>query len=176
MFSRIFTVMSVQLIETRKMVALIAVIERMKTTPSPAKNAGTMSGSVMRRKVVPLPAPRPCEASSRLLSICGKQRDGRADAGRAVAEDVAGDDDERGAGQHERRIVERDQVGDADDGTGQRVVDHRHELQRAPADELLARDEVAHEDAVQAARAASRSAAMISVSRIAFQPSVKIAL
>src|SRR5256885_11999225 len=35
MFSRILTVMSVQPIETRKMVALIAVIERMKTTPRP---------------------------------------------------------------------------------------------------------------------------------------------
>ena len=70
MFSRIFTVMSVQLIDTRKIVALIAVIERMNTTPRPAKNAGRTSGNVMRRNVVPLPAPNPCEASSRLLSIC----------------------------------------------------------------------------------------------------------
>ena len=70
MFSRIFTVISVQLTETRKIVALIAVIERMNTTDSPAKNAGTISGSVMRRNVVPLPAPSPDEASSRLLSIC----------------------------------------------------------------------------------------------------------
>ena len=70
MFSRIFTVISVQPIDTRKIVALIAVIERMNTTPRPAKNAGRISGSVTRRNVVPLPAPRPCEASSRLLSIC----------------------------------------------------------------------------------------------------------
>src|SRR6266496_486220 len=70
MFSRIFTVMSVQPIETRKIVALIAVIERMNTMPSPAKNAGRISGSVIRRNVVPLPAPRPREASSRLRSIC----------------------------------------------------------------------------------------------------------
>ena len=61
---------SVQLIDTRKIVALIAVIDRMNTTPRPAKNAGRISGSVTRRNVVPLPAPRPCEASSRLRSIC----------------------------------------------------------------------------------------------------------
>ena len=70
MFSRMRTVMRVQLIDTRKMVALIAVMERMKTTPSPAKKAGTMSGRVTRLKVVPLRAPSPCEASSRLGSIC----------------------------------------------------------------------------------------------------------
>ena len=35
-------------IDTRKIVALIAVIDRMNTTPSPAKNAGTTSGSVTR--------------------------------------------------------------------------------------------------------------------------------
>ena len=70
MFSSIFTVMRVQLIDTKKIVALIAVIERMNTTPSPAKNAGMISGKVTRRNVAPLPAPSPCEASSRLLSIC----------------------------------------------------------------------------------------------------------
>ena len=70
MFSRIFTVISVQLIETRKIVALIAVIDRMKTTPRPAKKAGRISGSMMRRNVVPLPAPRLAEASSMLWSIC----------------------------------------------------------------------------------------------------------
>src|SRR6266542_1704057 len=70
MFSRMRTVMRVQLMETRKMVALIAVMERMKTTPSPAKKAGTMRGSVTRLKVVPLRAPSPCEASSMLGSIC----------------------------------------------------------------------------------------------------------
>ena len=41
MFSRMRTVISVQPIETRKIVALIAVIERMNTTPRPAKNAGS---------------------------------------------------------------------------------------------------------------------------------------
>ena len=55
------------------------------------------------------------------------------------------------AGQLERRVVEGDQVGDADDGARQRVVDHRHELHRAAPDELLARDEVAQEHAVEAA-------------------------
>jgi hypothetical protein len=70
MFSNIRTVISVQLIETRKIVALIAVIDRMNTMPRPAKKAGRISGSVMRRNVVPLPAPRLCDASSRLLSIC----------------------------------------------------------------------------------------------------------
>ena len=52
------------------MVALIAVIERMNTTPSPAKNAGRISGKVTRLNVVPLAAPRLCEASSRLRSTC----------------------------------------------------------------------------------------------------------
>src|SRR6266567_6067165 len=70
MFSRILTVISVQPIETRKIVALIAVIERMKTMPSPAKNAGRIKGSVILRNVLALPAPRPCDASSRLRSIC----------------------------------------------------------------------------------------------------------
>ena len=55
------------------------------------------------------------------------------------------------AGQRERRIVEGDEVRDADDRAGQRVVDHRHELHRAPADEFLARDEVAEQHAVEAA-------------------------
>ncbi len=69
MFSRMRTVIRVQPIETRKIVALIAVIERMNTTPTPAKNAGMTSGKVMRRNVVTLRAPRLLEASSRLLSI-----------------------------------------------------------------------------------------------------------
>ena len=64
------TVISVQLSDTRKMVALIAVMERMKTTPRPAKKAGTISGKVTRRKVCALPAPRLAEASSMLRSIC----------------------------------------------------------------------------------------------------------
>ncbi len=51
MFSRILTVISVQLIETRKIVALIAVIERMNTTPRPAKNAGMISGNITCRNV-----------------------------------------------------------------------------------------------------------------------------
>ena len=63
------TVISVQLIDTRKIVALIAVMERMNTTPTPATNAGITSGSVTRRNVVTLRAPRLLEASSRLLSI-----------------------------------------------------------------------------------------------------------
>ena len=70
MFSRMRTVIRVQLMDTRKIVALMAVMERMNTTPRPAKKAGRMSGSVIRRNVVPLPAPRPCEASSMLGSIC----------------------------------------------------------------------------------------------------------
>ena len=70
MFSRMRTVISVQLIDTRKMVALIAVIERMKTTPRPAKKAGAISGRVTRRKVSPLPVPRLDDASSMLRSIC----------------------------------------------------------------------------------------------------------
>src|SRR5437764_719047 len=70
MCSRSRTVISVQPIEPRKMVALIAVSERMKTMPSPAKNAGRIKGSVILRKVVALPAPRLCDASSRLRSIC----------------------------------------------------------------------------------------------------------
>src|SRR5215212_9055968 len=72
-FSRMRTVISVQPMDTRKIVALIAVIERMNTTPTPAKKAGMTSGSVMRRKVVTLRAPRLREASSRLRSIwCSK--------------------------------------------------------------------------------------------------------
>jgi len=70
MFSRMRTVIRVQLIETRKIVALMAVMDRMKTTPSPAKKAGRMRGRVMRRNVVPLLAPRLSEASSMLGSIC----------------------------------------------------------------------------------------------------------
>ena len=151
MFSRILTVMSVQLIETRKIVALIAVIERMNTTPSPAKNAGRISGSVTRRNVVRAARAQALRRLLEALVDLLQQRDGRADAGRTVAEDVAGDDDERRAGELERRIVEGDQVGDADDRAGQRVVDHRHELHRAPADERLARDEVAQQHAVEAA-------------------------
>ena len=48
----------------------MAVIERMNTTPRPAKKAGTISGSVTRRNVVLLEAPSDDEASSRLGSIC----------------------------------------------------------------------------------------------------------
>src|SRR5205085_11039074 len=70
MFSRMRTVIKVQPMDTRKIVALIAVIERMNTTPTPARKAGITSGSVTRRKVVPLRAPRLRDASSRLLSIC----------------------------------------------------------------------------------------------------------
>jgi hypothetical protein len=55
-----------QLMEIRKIVALMAVIDRIKTTPSPAKNAGRMRGIVMRRNVVPEPAPKLAEASSML--------------------------------------------------------------------------------------------------------------
>lgn len=69
-FSRIRTVMSVQSMEMRKIVALMAVMERMKTTPKPAKNAGRIRGRVIRRKVVPDLAPRLKEASSMLGSIC----------------------------------------------------------------------------------------------------------
>ena len=61
---------SVQSIDTRNIVALIAVIERMKTTPSPAKKAGRINGNITRRNVVASPAPRLAEASSMLLSIC----------------------------------------------------------------------------------------------------------
>jgi hypothetical protein len=52
-FSRIRTVIRVQLMEIKKIVALMAVMERMKTTPNPAKKAGRIRGRVMRRKVVP---------------------------------------------------------------------------------------------------------------------------
>jgi len=63
-FSRMRTVIRVQWMETRKIVALMAVMERMKTTPSPAKRPGSTSGIVTRRKVASVPAPRLCEASS----------------------------------------------------------------------------------------------------------------
>ena len=110
MFSRMRTVISVQPIETRKIVALIAVMERMNTTPTPAKKAGITSGSVMRRNVVTLRAPRLREASSRLLSICCNSATVvRMPVGR-VAEHIAGDDDQRRAGQRDRRIVEGDQI------------------------------------------------------------------
>ena len=96
MFSRIFTVMSVQPIETRKIVALMAVIERMNTTPRPAKNAGSdqrqRDAAERRRAARAQPLRGLLEALVDLL----QQRDGRPDARRAVAEDVAGDDDERG--------------------------------------------------------------------------------
>jgi hypothetical protein len=51
------------------MVALIAVIDLMKTTWRPAKKAGKTRGSITRRKVVKLPAPRLNYASSMLRSI-----------------------------------------------------------------------------------------------------------
>jgi hypothetical protein len=50
--------------ETRKIVALIAVIERINTTLNPAKNASMISGSMMRRKVMKLEAPRLNDAST----------------------------------------------------------------------------------------------------------------
>ena len=84
---------SVQLIETRKIVALIAVIERMNTTPRPAKKAGSdqrQRHAAERRAAAGAEAPR-CLLEARVDLL--QQRDRGADAGRAVAEDVAGDDD-----------------------------------------------------------------------------------
>ena len=54
------TVISVQPIDTRKIVALIAVIERMNTTPRPAKNAGSdqrQRDAPERRRRSPRPGP-----------------------------------------------------------------------------------------------------------------------
>src|SRR6266704_1897214 len=62
-----------------------------------------------------------------------EERHRGADARRAVAEDVAGDDDERRAGERQRRIVEGDQVRDADDGARQGGVDHRDHLHGSTA-------------------------------------------
>ncbi len=99
-FSRMRTVMRVQLMEIRKIVALMAVIDRMKTTPRPAKKAGRISGSVIRRKVVSGAGP---EAEGGLLDAgIDLLEDGhrRADPGRAVPEDIAGDDDDGRSRQH----------------------------------------------------------------------------
>ena len=135
MFSRIFTVISVQLIDTRKIVALIAVIDRMKTTPRPGEECRQdqrQRHAAKRRAAASAQALR-CLLET-LVDLL-QHRDRGADAGGAVAEDITRYDDQRRAGELDRRIVERDQVSDADDRARQRVVDHRHELHRAPSDE-----------------------------------------
>src|SRR5262245_13680959 len=80
-----------------------------------------------------------------------QQGDGRADAGRAVAEHVAGNDDQRRAGQHDGRIVECDQIGDADDGAWQREIDHRHDLHGRTAARGAARHKIADQHPMEAA-------------------------
>ena len=83
-----------------------------------------------------------------------EQRNGGANPRRSIAKNVASDDDQRGTGQRERRIVERDQIGDADDRSRQRVVHHRHGLHRSPSPKSLSRDEVAQQRPEQIARLA----------------------
>ncbi len=59
-----------QLTETRKITALIAVSETVNRYRIPALTAGRTSGSVTRRSVVNRDAPRPREASSSDGSSC----------------------------------------------------------------------------------------------------------
>jgi regulator of sirC expression with transglutaminase-like and TPR domain len=68
--SRIRTVIRVQFMEIKKMVALIAVIERINTIPKPLNRPGRISGMVIRLKVVVALAPKLKDASSMLGSIC----------------------------------------------------------------------------------------------------------
>ena len=117
-FSRMRTVMRVQLMEIRKIVALMAVIERMKTTPNPAKKAGRMSGRVIRRKVVPGAC---AEAEGGFLDAgvdLLKDGDGRSNSRRAVPEDITGNDDDGRAGKQDGRIIKGQEIGDAHDRSG----------------------------------------------------------
>ena len=91
----------------------------------------------------------------------------------ALAEDVAGDDDQRAAGQRQRRVVEGNEIGDADDRARQGVIDHRHDLHGLPAREAAAGDQIADQHAIEPP-SGMPTRAMISVSRIAGRPSVKI--
>ncbi len=70
-----------------------------------------------------------------------------AHADRHVAKDIADDEDQRGAGDLDRRHVEREDVRDADHGAGNRERQHRAELERVLTDEPLAREEVGGQDA-----------------------------
>ncbi len=54
-------------------------------------------------------------------------------------------------GERQRRVVEGDQVGDADDGARQGVVDHRDHLHGSPAGKAPPGHEVAHEDSEEPA-------------------------
>ena len=70
MHSRMRVVMSVQWTDTRKIVALMAVIEWMKRYFMPASTAGRTSGTVIDVKVFTDDAPRLRLASSIEGSIC----------------------------------------------------------------------------------------------------------
>ena len=48
-------------------------------------------------------------------------------------------------------LVEGDQIGDADDGAGQGVVQHGDDFHRLPADELGAGDQISDDDAIESA-------------------------
>ena len=74
-----------------------------------------------------------------------------ADSDRTVAEHITGNQDGRGARQCQRLVVECEQVGDADDGAGQRIVQHADHLHRPAAEEAGASDEIADADAVEPA-------------------------
>ena len=54
----------------RKIIAEMVVIERTNAYTSPEKKAGRINGSVTRRKVAKLSAPRLIDASSMTGSIC----------------------------------------------------------------------------------------------------------
>ena len=93
------------------------------------------------------------EASARLLNrgVDLRERgDHIADARRRVAEDVGRNEDVDRAGEHQRLVVEGDDVGDADHGAGQRVVQKRGRLQRLAPAHFEARCHIAHHDGKQA--------------------------
>ena len=73
MHSRMRVVKSDQWTDTRKMVALMAVIARMKRNFMPAVTAGMMSGNVTLRNVPKADSPRDSDASSSEGSICCRE-------------------------------------------------------------------------------------------------------
>ena len=108
---------------------------------------GAAAAGSTRRRVASERAPSVSEASSRLLVDLAQRRDAGAHADRHVAEHEAHHEDEGGAGELDRRHVEGEDVGDADDGAGDREAQHGAELEGAPAGEALPRQQIGGEQA-----------------------------
>ena len=75
-----------------------------------------------------------------------------ADARRGITEEISRHQDVDGAREHDRLVVESNDVRNADHRTGQRVIEERHRLQNSAAAHFKPRRGVAHQYSEQTAQ------------------------